>query len=100
MAPAGSCVGVALTRVWSAPQPRSFRGKTEAEPSERPRAKDPGDPPTALKKCLVCGSKHFPFCPLPADFRNKQREKKKEAKEKAAAKREAAKKAGAQKADK
>ena len=48
----------------------------------------------------MCGSKHFPFCPLPADFRKKQREKKKEAKEKAAAKREAAKKAGAQKADK
>ena len=31
----------------------------------------------AAKKCLVCGERHSPFCPLPAGFRQEQRAKKK-----------------------
>ena len=82
------------------PQVKDGGGTKRKADHAEDEAKDPGDSPKALKKCLVCGSKRYPFCPLPADFRKKQREKKKEAKEKAAAKREAAKKAGAPKADK
>ena len=31
----------------------------------------------AGKKCLVCGERHTPFCPLPAGFRQEQRAKRK-----------------------
>ena len=52
----------------------------------RPEKKESGGP--ALKKCLVCGERHTPFCALPANFRKNQREKEKAAK---AAKKAAAK---------
>lgn len=34
-----------------------------------------------LKKCLVCGKRHLPLCPLPPNFRQEQRAKRKAARE-------------------
>ena len=46
-------------------------GETATEQAE-PEARA-----TSGKKCLVCGVRHTPFCPLPAGFRQEQRAKRK-----------------------
>eukprot|EP00435_Cladocopium_sp_Y103_P050170 s134_g15.t1 len=57
--------------------------KTEAKGDKRKaddRATGSDGPDAAMKPlvtCLMCKKKHLPLCPLPADFRDKQRARKK-----------------------
>lgn len=71
----------------------SDRGqKRKHEDGEKNKKDDPKkEENKPSKTCLVCGKKHLPLCPLPPDFRIKQREQKKAAK---AAKKAAAKQSG------
>ena len=50
----------------------------EGKKTTKPEKKDSGTTP--LKKCLVCGQRHTPFCRLPPNFRQNQRAKEKAAK--------------------
>ena len=42
------------------------------------RPKKPDQAHDQKRKCMVCKKKHFPFCPLPEDFRKKMRAQQKE----------------------
>ena len=60
--------------------------------ADKSAVKQEGEGPgKAKKKCLVCGKKHTPFCPLPEDFRKTQREAAKKRKAEAKAHSEAKK---------
>ena len=60
------------------------RRKTEPKEAAKTKPEKNSDPKGAgastLKKCLVCGERHSPFCALPEGFRKAQREKEKERK--------------------
>ena len=63
---------------------------TDSDPKQAVTSKGP--------KCLVCGKKHTPLCPLPPGFRKKQREENR--KKKVEAKAKASANAGAEGSDK
>ena len=52
------------------------KGEKRKAESGQPAAASPA-PAKALITCLICKKKHEPLCPLPDDFRQKQRDRKK-----------------------
>jgi hypothetical protein len=52
------------------------KGEKRKAESGQPAAALPA-PAKALITCLICKKKHEPLCPLPDDFRQKQRDRKK-----------------------
>lgn len=56
---------------------RKAQSSSESEDGKGRKANKTKDKAGNLKKCLVCGKKHHPLCPLPEGFRKKQREERK-----------------------
>ena len=56
---------------------RKAQTSSESEGEKKRKSEKTKEKGGPLKKCLVCGKKHHPLCPLPEGFRKRQREERK-----------------------